>query len=350
MHPAEFLYSTTRKDWDDNLASERREVEKVSFAAMLVRVLRRDYTTIEVPEPLAISLLPQTALIALLLKLRATVRREPAAKLVFYAIENLDQTAKVQARLPLPRWLLQPMITLGVSTVLTQTARVAFGTAGALDNYREQVGRARWERMSKKFDCALIPGLSSPSAESPPKAAGLACFVGAFESRKGITSVMQAWPLAAQIRPGSQLAIAGHGELEPSVRAFAASRSDVTLMVDPPRREIRSLLARAHALILPSRRTPVWREQIGLPILEGLSAGCEIVTTDETGISDWLRLHEHTVLNATQDVSELASAIADVLGRRRSADVIKADLPDQDGRIVADQWLFAPRPEAARRV
>ena len=72
--------------------------------------------------------------------------------------------------------------------------------------------------------------------------------------------------------------------------------------------------------------------------MEGLSYGCTIVTTTETGLAGWLTEHQHRVLPADADEAQLAAAIVDAL--RRPVAGVRDPLPAQDGRLTADAWMF----------
>lgn len=339
MLPGDFLYSSTRADWLPEEAQRRADVIQLTFPRLLRRVWTHNYSLLEIPEPLAIVLLPRLAVLAIVIKLKRLTHR-PRTRMVFYAIENHDQVAKVRSRAPLPPRLVSFTIRAAMSVVLSETARIAFGTNGAMENYRSQLGKRRWEQLSDTTEVQVIPGLSAATTDPPAKESTLACFVGSFEYRKGISSLIAAWPLVARIDSNFRLSIMGHGPLEAEVRRFAEHRADVMLEVDPPRQRLKQLMQRAHVLVLPSRRTPLWREQIGLPILEALSAGCEIVATAETGITEWLIQNDHTVIPEDASPADLASAIATALKRKRSADSIQQSLPSVDGRVSADHWLF----------
>jgi glycosyltransferase involved in cell wall biosynthesis len=341
MHPAEFLFSSTRLDWDEKLAAATPGVERVTLPRLLHRVWTQDYEVIEIPEPLAIPLLPHAVLMALAVKGRRVLRRARPTTLVFYAIENLDQVDKLRSRVPAPSALLRLALRLAARLVFSETSRAAFGTDGALEVYRALFGARRWQHLASHTAVKVIPGLSAAiGAASPEKNDDLLCFLGSFEKRKGIDKVLAAWPTVERLRPGSSLVVIGHGELAPEVRTFAREHDEVTLFEDPPRDLIRDTLASSHVLVLPSQRTPVWREQIGLPILEALSYGCEIVTTSETGIAEWLRRHGHRVIDPAANVEALAGAMISALDDDRDAEDIRAKLPVLDGRIVADTWLF----------
>ena len=106
--------------------------------------------------------------------------------------------------------------------------------------------------------------------------------------------------------------------------------------------------------MLPSQPTSAWREQVGLPIVEGLSYGCTIVTTTETGLAGWLSEHRHRVLPADANEAQLAAAIIDALrrpvrGRTRSAagPGRPADRRRVDVRMTETQ---APTPAPPSRI
>ncbi|MFP3393480.1 glycosyltransferase family 4 protein, partial [Brevibacillus sp. SIMBA_076] len=121
----------------------------------------------------------------------------------------------------------------------------------------------------------------------------IAAFLGAFEERKGLPLLLAAWPLVRERRPDARLLVMGKGALEVLAREAVAIDASIELLVDPSRDTISGALAGAKALVLPSQRRPRWREQVGLPIVEGLAAGCVVVTTSETGLADWLTEEGH---------------------------------------------------------
>jgi glycosyltransferase involved in cell wall biosynthesis len=218
--------------------------------------------------------------------------------------------------------------------------RVAFGTQGSLDMYATYVRRDRLARVS-----ALIEALPAPCSCTPPARArdgGRLLFLGAFDERKGIRQLMAAWDAVPPDAPAHHLRLIGKGPLLEEVTAWAGSRSNVSLVIDPPRSIIHEELWQATALILLSQRTPSFREQVGLPIVEGLAHGCRIVASSETGIATWLASHGHVVVEPDARPAAHAAAIVQAFESHRSADDVLADLPHVDGRLEADRWMFAP--------
>lgn len=340
MAPADFLFSSTRRDWDEALASRTPGVERVRFVDVAMRVGRGRYAIVEIPEPLALPLLPKLVALAVLARLNNALRPRRRVTFVYYAIENLNQVEKLRSKLALPRWIARHAISTALRIVMSVTSKAAFGTEGALSTYIEQVGERRWRRMAQSTDVREFTALAPPEPTTASRSPMQAGFLGSFEERKGIRQLMAAWSDVLIHEPGAQLAIVGHGPLEAEVAAFAAANDGVQLTIDPPRNEIKDALGTWHVLVLLSRRTPTWREQIGLPILEGLSAGCEVVTTTETGIADWLVANGHRVVEQDATSDEVADSLVGALRSSRSRAEVQRALPETDGRKLADDWLM----------
>lgn len=340
MAPADFLYSATRQDWDPGLAANAPGVERIQFVDVVRRIAGGHYSIVEIPEPLAIPLLPRLAVLAVLARINNLLRPRRPVTFVFYAIENLDQTGKLRSRLPVPKFLARTLINLPLRLVMSATSRAAFGTRGALDTYVAQLGEHRWRRLTQATEVRMFVALSPAGEGGEQRDARRVGFLGSFEERKGIRDLIAAWPAVLARRPDAELEIIGHGPLEDEVRTFVSSANHVRLAIDPPRAEIKSALPTWHVLVLLSRRTPTWREQIGLPILEGLSAGCEILTTSETGIAQWLETNGHRVVEPGSDPARVAAAIVEAIGATRPAAAVRAQLPRVDGRVQADHWMF----------
>ena len=122
---------------------------------------------------------------------------------------------------------------------------------------------------------------------------------------------------------------------------FANRYTEVELVVDPPRVEIHRALRQASLVVLLSQRGARWREQVGLPIVEALAHGCQVLTTDETGLAQWLTDHGHQVVDGSSDSFAVAQAMVEGIGSGRERASVLADLPSVDGRSSADAWLHA---------
>ena len=95
--------------------------------------------------------------------------------------------------------------------------------------------------------------------------------------------------------------------------------------------------------MLPSQPRPRWREQVGLPIVEGLGRGCLVVTTSETGLAEWLTAHGHYVVSPPDDAAAFSDALSRAIADTRSPMSVVADLPAVDGRAAAEAWMLTLR-------
>jgi glycosyltransferase involved in cell wall biosynthesis len=239
---------------------------------------------------------------------------------------------------PLLARLLDPL----VKSVWTRSIRLwdafFFMSEAAAANYRDALastnGRARVEE-----GLELVPACRSCELRGPEDRERTVLFAAQFLERKGIDLLMEAWSQAADELPGWQLRLAGFGPLGAAVRDWADTRPEVTVADSPTRAELHEAMRTAAVLVLPSREVDWWREQIGYPILEGLSHGCAVVTTDQTGLSEWLRANGHEVVAAGDPVA-LADGLRRMCLRTHRPAVLPA-LPVEDTRHVAEQWFSA---------
>ncbi len=333
LPPAAVLFGGRNYDFATELSSGL-DLQPFGSSVDLARALwRRDIAVVEVNEPLMLSALKPSLVAIATVRLRGFLRRD-RPEVVSYAIGNDDPFVKStvgRLRTPLRRLLFRSAVRLA----LGQIDRLAVGTPGAMDVYRRWIGRRTTVREILALPRAC-PTCVAPSAPDIDVA-----FVGAFDERKGVRQLLTAWPHVLAAAPGSRLEILGKGQLEDHVRRASADLTGVGVTVDPSRQVIHDTLNRSRVLVLLSQPTPTWREQVGLPIVEALSHGCRIVTTDETGLAAWLDGHGHQVLPAhDQTAARVASAILAALGSGPDPDDVKASLPSEDGRLLADRWMF----------
>jgi glycosyltransferase involved in cell wall biosynthesis len=321
-------YARTRYDFDAELLG-RVDARRQGTWSLFIELLKDPPAVIEVNEPLSFPAMSRLAAVFAATRLR----RGPNPRMVSYAIENLDPRPFITTLPARARWTRRAWLQVAPS-VWHRLDRVAFGTEQAADLYQEVFGSPRAPRP----DVRLIPHLPAAVVhESTPPRDGVV-FVGDLSDRKGFPRLLEAWPIVADAEPEVRLHLIGSGTGVAAARAFALARGNVEVRVDPPRDVIDQALRRGKVLVLPSERGRRWREQVGLPIVEGLARGCLIVTTSETGLAPWLEAHGHWVV-PPGDTSALAAALIAALRSRRDVSSIIADLPEVDGRAAADRWL-----------
>lgn len=334
----DFLYYKPMYDFDERLARSIQGVHRVRFSTVLWRVLRKRYDVLEIAEPYTPSALPQNFAISLAVVL-SSIRRDRRTRLVTYAIENADISAKLANQIRVPIQIIRPLMRMLVGFCFDQMDRIAYGTQAAQNNYQSLLGSDRVSGIRPTQE--LIWGL--PSADvglRNVEHSDELVFLGALDSRKGIVNLMAAWDQLADTLPNARLTILGKGPLQAEVANWASGRDRVSVQFDPERETIREVLSRSKALFLLSQPSSLWKEQIGLPIVEGLSFGLEIIASNESGISEWLRDNEHVVLEPSSSDDDLVEGIVKALKSARTHSEVAAALPDIDGRLEADKWLF----------
>jgi glycosyltransferase involved in cell wall biosynthesis len=337
LPPTTILFGAKRYDFDEHLAEGLHLVPARSWRSAWW-LMRHPVQTLEINEPLMLPAVQSTALALAGLAVARIVGR-PRTRVVSYAIENLDPSVATARVSEAPRLLgmlnrLERRLKLLLAKYIWRRVdRVAFGTSAAQQLYARRLPNRTGQAQ------ALIWALPAPVTGPVDKQPCQVLFLGAFTDRKGFSLLVRAWPLVRTELPEARLLQIGKGHLLHQAERLAANDSSVRLLVDPPRAEIRAQLARSQVVVLASQRQRAWREQVGLPIVEGLSYGCTVVTTEETGLASWLAVHGHRVLPARTEEADLARAIVDAL--RQPVVGVRESLPAKDGRLRADEWMFA---------
>jgi glycosyltransferase involved in cell wall biosynthesis len=347
MVPARVLYTGTRYDFDTSLIDATNPPLRRRRAGVVGELLRRHHDVLEVNEPAMVAEWPFLLAQLGAVRLRNLVSRRRTA-VVAYCIGVADPVDALARRWRVPRPIAPSVARAGMTLLVGGADRLAFGTTRSLALYESWVGRRRlatrvrlFEALPAPCDCGDEAGRTGES-RTPTDA----LFVGKLTDRKGIRQVMEAWDLVRCRHERAMLRVMGKGDLEREVVAWAAERPEVTVEIDPPRAAIHRALRRSGVLVCLSQPDPN-PEQIGLPILEGLSHGCEVVATTETGLARWLREHGHGVVAPDAPPGLIAAEVAAAFARATERRGSLADLPREDQRIAADRWLMTGRVEAA---
>ncbi len=313
---------------------------KCTFGRAAWTLLTSDASILEIPEPLWVRFLPKNMFFVATWRLGGLLKNKPKI-VVTYAIENNEINSLVKPG-AWGRLLARPFaLTLGF-WMRVNISRIAYGSDGANATY-----------------CAMPFVRSIPSQQflELPEASPLwgragdkgmatrAIFIGELTDRKGILELMLAWEIVERSNSEFNLAIVGGGQYEESVRSWAAERPEQRRFLGKVLHEdIEGELILSKVLVAPSKRWGRWREQIGLPIKEGLAHGLTVVTTTETGLAHWLESNDHHVLQELTP-EKLANAIQLALTDPLTRDSIVQKLPLQDNRIIADSWLNSNKME-----
>lgn len=333
------IYRKARYDFDPGAGDPASPPLRLGRGRTIWHLLTHTYDVVEINEPgiawLWRDLLFQVAAV----RVRSLATRRHTS-IVAYCIGIVDPAVDAIGHRILRPQVVAPLSQPVLRLLVGSMDRIAFGTTGSYAMYRQYVGDRTLRYKAQVFEAAPAPCRCLRSAVSERQGTSVA-FVGAFSERKGIGQLMDVWEIVARNRPDLTLTLVGKGEHEARVREWASVQPGVSVMVDPPRDEVHQVLRNTDCLILLSQRVGGWREQLGLPIVEGLAHGCEVVTTDETGLADWLRQHGHLVIPATASTGAIAEMVTAHLRRTRNSDEVLHDLPAEDQRLAADRWMVA---------
>jgi glycogen synthase len=132
-------------------------------------------------------------------------------------------------------------------------------------------------------------------------------FVGRVEERKGADVAAAA---VRRLRSDHDIdaVLRAAGPIDPAVGSLA-DRGDVELLGPLPGADVAAVLARAHALVVPS----VWEEPLGLAAIEGAFARVPVVASRVGGLPEALSDEEHALLVAPGEPAALAAALARTL-------------------------------------
>ncbi|MDF2994255.1 MAG: glycosyltransferase [Microbacterium sp.] len=299
----------------------------------LLRVLATGtWDVVALPEPLWIVEMPYSLTAAVVAKGAGLLRRR-RVRVVSYAIENSPVARLLGLPTRIPARLRSFALGLAVLPYSLLIDRIAFGTGGAAENYRFPLSpfRGLGARRAREF-APLAPACDCTAGEADPD---LVLFLGPLEERKGLDTILEAWPLVLAERPSARLVVCGDGPLRSAVDELAESYPSVTRVTGASRGEMHRLLRAATVLVSLPRTTRRWREQIGLSLTEGISHGCHIVTTEETGFAGWLASQRQTVLS-NPEAREAADGIASALGAPQPVE----ELPALSGRAQAEWWMM----------
>lgn len=336
MVPCKFVYRRENYSFDWAFARESGAIHG-DRVYTTCQVLFAKYDRVELNEPTMVTVWPVLLGYSVAFRVRRALTprsRRPLA--VLYAIDNNDQRASFGRRVPLPQKAGQQIFTTVFRYMLNTFDRIVFGTEGAYDEYARVAG----DIIARK-DFAVMPQVPARCAcGEPRKDPDRMLWIGVLEPRKGIKEALDAWDLVVAARPTARLTIIGKGKLEDYVQARVAGRDDIEFIVDPPREVIHRTYLEATAVTLLSQPAEGWREQMGLPLVDGIAHGCTVVATEQTGIASWLERSGHKVVQSDGPPEDHAAAMIDALDNPLPPATIFEGLPAEHGRIEADRWLM----------
>jgi glycosyltransferase involved in cell wall biosynthesis len=165
----------------------------------------------------------------------------------------------------------------------------------------------------------------SPLPDGPP----IVAFIGRFVAKKGIDTLMSAWPAIVNAVPNARLEMIGDGPLRDLVPADD-SRIRCT-EPDPARRheQVRDLIRRATVVVTPSHTgLDGDSESLLLVNLEAGASGRPVVSTRHGGIPEYVANEHSGLLVAENFPSAFAEAVIRLLRDRDRAASLGANAVD----------------------
>lgn len=335
MTPALTLYFDEKYDLGKTVIPS--SFRKVSLFQCIRILASTEADVLEIPEPLWLRFAAKNLLLSGAWKLFGLMGRRRRIS-VSYAIENNELRNLIS-----PTGACHPLVERAARAaaglfVRFTVDRFVFGSAASRDLYHSLDGVS-------KIQHRLIEELPARSTRPVPldstaESRLRAIFIGELDDRKGILDLTEAWTSVERAVPQASLTVVGGGKYAAAVSQWCAEMPDTrTYAGFVQHDETARIISASDVLVAPSRRAGRWREQIGLPIVEGLSAGVTVVTTDETGLATWLRDNGHVVISEKSVKRDLPAAIIGALKTPLGREAVLATLPEIPGRVASDSWL-----------
>lgn len=161
-----------------------------------------------------------------------------------------------------------------------------------------------------------------------PTGAPIIGFVGQLNERKGFDALLPAFRQLVEKIPAALLLLAGVGDLQPEIEAFARSNGlQKNIRLLGFRNDIPNIMRTIDLLVLPS-----WWEGFGIVLIEAMAAGKPVITTNVSSMPEIVTQREtgliippHDGTGLFQSLLELVSQpeLAREMGRRGREDVYR---------------------------
>ncbi|HVZ10828.1 MAG TPA: glycosyltransferase family 4 protein [Candidatus Paceibacterota bacterium] len=137
-------------------------------------------------------------------------------------------------------------------------------------------------------------------------------FAGAFDERKGLKTLLDAFAEVREKNTLVHLALIGTGRLLPELEEITVKRglkSAVTFIPWLPNAELAGALAESDIFVYPSEPWRGWEEQFGFSMAEASACGVPVIATDTGSISEVIVDGKTGVLVPPRNSRRLAAAI-----------------------------------------
>ena len=140
-------------------------------------------------------------------------------------------------------------------------------------------------------------------------------FLGRLEKEKGIFEVIEL-SKKLDIQGVLNFQVIGKGSLEKEIVRWAEGCNNFFYHgFISCREEVRRFLAKTNVLVLPSKRIPGWEELFGLVIIEAMSQGVIVLTTDHIGPKEIINNGHDSFFYEEDDFVASSAVILEDLGK-----------------------------------
>ena len=161
-------------------------------------------------------------------------------------------------------------------------------------------------------------------------------YVGRFVAEKGIDTLLHAFAKLRQTTmPQARLRLIGNGPQRSSLKLLATEldiADGVEFVAPMPPAQIAREMCNLDILILPSRTTSVWKEQLGRVLLEAMACGVPVVGSDSGAIPEVIG--DAGCIFPEGDVAALAT----ILGELATDPAFCADLSERGRQRVEARY------------
>jgi len=333
-----FLVQKYKSDFDSSKIPVKAQIRSTGVWKSILLALKAEPEVIEIPEPLYYRYLLRTAFFVFAISSLSRFRNS-RPKFVTFCLENGAKGLRPRRLSFISPILWVATITPLVRFLVQKVHRIAFGSEMAQSTLKTWLTRSQIEDLDSKS--RFFPQLPSKCECYPEllKVQGSILFLGELEHRKGIHFLIEAWREYSKEFPNSTLTIAGRGSLEHQVKELVSGSTNVKFLGQVNRDAVHQLMRASQIVVLPSRRSGFWREQIGLPLEEGLSHSCSLIAPEDSGLSGFLVQNNQQILRWDYSVEDLVAALSSSTLNPEVVNSMK--LPVRNQRGVAEDWLLS---------
>ena len=224
----------------------------------------------------------------------------PQARLVLHTWQNLDRPKGVHVR-----------------AVMRATLAAADGVLCANQEAAELLRRQGYPGPTPVIPAIGVDTTTFRPCPPPDGPTFHLGYVGRLVPEKGLETLLEALAQLQEGEPARQLSLTLVGD-GPSLATLQRQVTHlglggrVTFLGPMTPEEVAEQLCTFHALVLPSRTTPVWREQLGRVLLEAMAAGVPVIGSDSGAIPEVI--DQAGLLFPEGDARALADRLAQLAG------------------------------------